>query len=60
MFATLPTSSVSDITTNINGIISDFMPLILLVLGVMLGLFIISRVLVNIGSFDNKNKEEIN
>jgi hypothetical protein len=55
MFATLPTSSVSDITTIITGIFTDFSPLIFLILGIVIGLFIVSKIL-NINSKEEEKQ----
>lgn len=44
MFATLPTSSVSDITGIITGLFTDFSSLIFLILGIIIGLWILSKI----------------
>ena len=48
----LPQTAIADITTNMSGIITDLMPVILFLGGIILGIFIISSLL----SKDNKEK----
>jgi flagellar biogenesis protein FliO len=44
MFATLPTSSVADITNIMGGIFTDFKGLIFLILGIVIGLWVLNKI----------------
>ena len=55
MLVNLPTTAFADVTANVRGIISDLWPYIAILLGVVIGFFIIESVIFSvIGKKDNE------
>ena len=45
MLVTLPTTAFTDVTTRVGGIINDFWPFLVILLGIMIGFFILESVI---------------
>ena len=45
MLVNLPTSTISDITGVVTGLFTDFLPLIIIILGTILGLWVAGKVI---------------
>jgi len=52
MELSLPSTAISDISVYISGVFTDFWPLIAAIIGIVLGLFIIERVIQSISPKD--------